>query len=82
MPDDRVQVVVCDGCVRLEGTVDSPHEKDAAGAAVCEVLGRGHVENALAVRPRAVPATARARDVDGPCGEDDFDTLRIEPGAR
>jgi osmotically-inducible protein OsmY len=79
VPDGRVQVVVHDGRVRLEGTVDRPQERDAAEAAVCDVLGRGPVENAIALEPGASPKPTEGEAGDVPGGEDDFDTLRIDP---
>jgi len=52
IPEDRVRVIVHDGRVRLEGTVDTPAERDAAEASVGDVvLGRGSLENAIDVRP-------------------------------
>jgi osmotically-inducible protein OsmY len=79
VPDDRVKVVVHDGRVRLEGIVDRPEEKDAAEAAVCDVLGRGSVENAIVVRPRVTPGRTEDGVKDEPRREDDLDTLRIDP---
>lgn len=47
----HVQVVVHEGRVRLEGTVDNPADRDAAESMAGEiVLGWGAVENAIQVR--------------------------------
>jgi hypothetical protein len=80
-PAGRIQVIVHDGRVRLEGTVDSPGEKEAAEAAVGDVvLGWGSVENTIVVRPGSTPEPTEEGTEDVPRGEDDFDTLRIDPG--
>lgn len=79
-PDERVQVIVDDGWVRLEGVVDSPAERDAAGTTVGDaVLGRGTVENLIVVRPDPTSGPIGSRTEDSPWDEDDFDNLRIDP---
>lgn len=78
--DERIQVIVHDGRVRLEGIVGSPGEKEAAEAAIGDlVIGWGAVENAIVVRPTSPLEPAEVGPKDVRWCEDDFDTLQIDP---
>jgi len=64
VPDDEVIVVVKDGWVRLEGTVDWQYEKDAAARCVHYLIGVKGVTNAVSLRPTAtwIDATNKIED--------------------
>ncbi|HEU5100436.1 MAG TPA: BON domain-containing protein [Roseiflexaceae bacterium] len=56
VPKQRVTVAVSDGWVKLEGMVDSQHQKLAAARAVRGLTGVKGVTNLIAVRPVVQPA--------------------------
>jgi osmotically-inducible protein OsmY/prolyl-tRNA editing enzyme YbaK/EbsC (Cys-tRNA(Pro) deacylase) len=56
VPKQRVTVTVGDGWIKLEGTVDSQHQKLAAARAVRALTGVKGVTNLIAVRPLVQPA--------------------------
>jgi osmotically-inducible protein OsmY/prolyl-tRNA editing enzyme YbaK/EbsC (Cys-tRNA(Pro) deacylase) len=56
VPKQRVTVAVSDGWIKLEGTVDSQHQKLAAARAVRGLTGVKGVTNLIAVRPIIQPA--------------------------
>ncbi|HLG95785.1 MAG TPA: BON domain-containing protein [Bryobacteraceae bacterium] len=51
VPSDRIRVRVENGWVTLEGTVDSPDQKEAAGTALAELSGIRGVDNLISVHP-------------------------------
>lgn len=59
VPADRVSVVVANGWVRLDGTLDWQYQKDAAARAVRDLLGVKGVANNLVVRPPVKVADVR-----------------------
>lgn len=61
VPDDRVTVTVRDGHIFLEGTVESPYDKDAAGWAVRNLVGVKEVVNSIVVKPQASPVEIQER---------------------
>jgi osmotically-inducible protein OsmY len=63
MPDlaDHVQVVVCDGHVKLEGTVDGQWQSARIESTVRAIKGVTVVANLIRIRPHAVPADVKQR---------------------
>lgn len=61
VPDNRVTVTVRDGHIFLEGTVESPYDKDAAGWAVRNLVGVKEVVNSIVVKPQASPVEIQER---------------------
>lgn len=53
VPHDRVQVVVSDGWITLEGTTEHRFERDAAERAIRHLIGVRGVANRLIVEPEA-----------------------------
>jgi osmotically-inducible protein OsmY len=60
VPDDRVTVVVRDGRITLEGTVDSQYDKEAAGCAVRNLIGVKEVINTIVVETDVDPSEVKA----------------------
>jgi osmotically-inducible protein OsmY/prolyl-tRNA editing enzyme YbaK/EbsC (Cys-tRNA(Pro) deacylase) len=56
VPEQRVTVVVSDGWVKLDGTVDTQHQKLAAERAVHSLTGVKGVTNLIKVTPTVQPA--------------------------
>jgi osmotically-inducible protein OsmY len=61
VPADRVSVVVANGWIRLEGTVDWQYQKDVATRAVRDLLGVKGVTSNVAVKPRVKTADVREK---------------------
>ena len=59
IPDDKVTVIVTDGIVRLNGTVESDCERRAAEACVRNIAGVVGIMNTLALEVRARRAEMR-----------------------
>ena len=53
VPNDKVKVVVKNGWVTLEGTVDWQYQKDAAARCVRYLMGVTAVTNQIAIKPTA-----------------------------
>ena len=53
VPGDKVKVVVKDGWITLDGTVDWQYQKDAAGRCVRYLMGVKWVNNLIAIKPTA-----------------------------
>ena len=49
---DRIQVLIENGWVTLQGTVESTHQRNAAGRCVAELAGVKGVDNMIMVNPR------------------------------
>jgi osmotically-inducible protein OsmY len=60
VPDDKIKVIVKDGYVKLEGTVDWQYQKDAAARCVRYLIGVSMVTNDVKVKP-----TVKSDDVTG-----------------
>ena len=56
VPEERVSVTVSDGWVKLDGTVDTKHQKLAAERAVRTLTGVKSVTNLIQVTPTVQPA--------------------------
>lgn len=61
VPRDAVQVQVEDGCITLRGEVDWPYQRSSAEHCVAPLLGVRAVDNQVALRQHADPATMRAQ---------------------
>jgi osmotically-inducible protein OsmY len=53
VPEDKIKIVVNDGWVRLEGTVDWQYQKTAAEGAIRNLIGVRGVTNLVEVKPCA-----------------------------
>jgi osmotically-inducible protein OsmY len=64
VPNDRLTVVVKDGWVQLEGTVDWQYQKDAAGRCVHYLMGVKGVNNTVSLKPTAkwIDVTTKIED--------------------
>ena len=60
VPADKLAIVVTDGWIRLDGTLDWQYQKDAAVRAVRDLLGVKGVTNNIIVKPRV--KTGEVRD--------------------
>lgn len=61
VPEDRVQVKVDDGWVRLEGDVDWYYQKEAAEKAVRVLVGVKGVANLIKVKAQPAPADVKEK---------------------
>jgi osmotically-inducible protein OsmY len=60
-PDECIQIIVEDGWITLEGTVDRQYQKEAADRVVRHLDGARGVTNAILVEPCEPPDGMRAR---------------------
>jgi osmotically-inducible protein OsmY len=61
VPEERVQVVVENGWIRLEGNVDWQFQKQSAENAVRNLMGVRGVTNMIAVVPRVTPREVESK---------------------
>lgn len=61
VPEERVTVAVSDGWIKLEGTVDTQHQKLAAERAVRALTGVKSVTNLITVTPKVQPADVKTK---------------------
>lgn len=61
VPDDRIQITVENGWVRLEGQVDVQYEKRAAEEAIRGLVGVRGVTNLISIRPGVSPEDVKSR---------------------
>jgi osmotically-inducible protein OsmY len=61
VPHHRVAVAVSDGIVKLEGEVDTQHQKDAAERVIRQLTGVKDVANLLGVKGRVASADVKAK---------------------
>jgi osmotically-inducible protein OsmY len=66
VPEDLIRVIVRDGWITLEGTVDSAFQREAADRVVRRMIGAQGLTNSILVRPPAPTATARPRSEAAP----------------
>jgi osmotically-inducible protein OsmY len=59
VPADQVTLVVTNGWIRLDGTLDWQYQKDAAARAVRDLLGVKGVTNTITVKPRVKTGDVR-----------------------
>jgi len=64
VPNERIQVRVADGAVRLEGNVEWQYQKSAAEHAVRGLAGVRGIYNAIQVTRRAMPSDVKNRIED------------------
>jgi osmotically-inducible protein OsmY len=59
VPEDRIQVKVDNGWVKLEGTVDWYYQRESAEHAIRHLTGVKGVSNLITVKARAVPSDVK-----------------------
>ena len=64
VPEDKVKVVVRDGRVTLEGTVEWQYQKDAAERCVRYLMGVLVMTNSIGIKPRATVAGVKGKIED------------------
>jgi osmotically-inducible protein OsmY len=77
VPEDKVKIVVRDGRVTLDGTVEWQFQKDAAERCVRYVMGVSGVNNAIGIKPRATAAGVKSKIEDAFRRHADLDARRI-----
>jgi osmotically-inducible protein OsmY len=77
VPENHVKVVVKDGWVTLEGTVDWQYQKDAAQRCVRYLTGVLVVTNSIGIKPRATSAGVKGKIEDAFRRHADLDARRI-----
>jgi osmotically-inducible protein OsmY len=77
VPDDKVRVVVKDGWVTLDGTVEWQFQKDAAYRCVRYLLGVVGVTNDIAIKPLAKWIDVKTKIEDAFRRNADLDARRI-----
>jgi osmotically-inducible protein OsmY len=61
VPNDKVKVVISDGWVTLEGQVDWPYQRDAAGRAVHYLTGVRGLSNNITLKPHVSAADVKGK---------------------
>jgi osmotically-inducible protein OsmY len=82
IPNDRVTVIVKDGWVTLEGTLDWQYQKDAANRCVQHLMGVKAVTNSIAITPTAKWADVKNEIEDAFRRSADLDARRIGVATR
>ena len=77
IPNDRVTVIVKDGWVTLEGTLDWQYQKDAAQRCVHYLMGVKAVTNSIGIKPTAKWADVKSEIEDAFRRSADLDARRI-----
>jgi osmotically-inducible protein OsmY len=77
VPEDRIKVVVKDGWVTLEGTVDWEYQKKAAERAVRYLMGVVGVTNLIKVKPAVKSVDIKAKIEDAFRRQANLDARRI-----
>jgi osmotically-inducible protein OsmY len=77
VPKDKVKVVVTNGCIKLEGTVDWQYQKDAAARCVRNLMGVSLVTNHIVVKPTAKSADVKTKIEDAFRRSADLEARRI-----
>ena len=77
VPEDKVSVMVSDGWLTLEGTVDWQYQKDAAERCVRYLMGVQVVTNSIVIRPRATTVGVKGKIEDAFRRNADLDARRI-----
>jgi len=77
VPKDKVKVIVKDGCVKLEGTVDWQYQKDAAARCVRYLMGVSLVTNDIAIKPTAKSTDVKSKIEDAFRRNADLEARRI-----
>lgn len=61
VPDEKIKIVVNDGWVRLEGTVEWQYQKSAAEHAIRYLIGVRGITNLIELKPRASAADVKEK---------------------
>jgi osmotically-inducible protein OsmY len=61
VPHDRIKVTVDNGCVSLEGEVESQHQRSSAEQAVHRLTGLKAIFNQITVKPRLAPTEVKQK---------------------
>jgi osmotically-inducible protein OsmY len=61
VPRDRIKVTVENGCVSLEGEVESQHQRSSAEQAVHRLAGLKAIFNQITVKPKVEPAEVKGK---------------------
>ena len=77
VPDDKVKVVVRDGWVTLEGTVEWQYQKDAAQRCVRYLMGVAGVANSIGIKAHASAAGVKGKIEEAFRRHADLDARRI-----
>lgn len=77
VPHDRITVIVHDGWITLEGTVDWHYQKAAAEHAVHSLMGVRGVTNTITVKPTVTPTEIKAEIEEAFRRNAAFDAQRI-----
>jgi osmotically-inducible protein OsmY len=81
VPNEKIKATVKNGFITLEGMVDWKFEKDAAAAAVRNLLGVRGVSNQIEVKPLVSPAEVKGKIVEALRREAEIDARRIRVDA-
>ncbi|MES2184947.1 MAG: BON domain-containing protein [Pseudomonadota bacterium] len=82
VPKDKIKVVVKNGWITLEGTVDWEYQKVAAASCVRYLMGVVAVTNLIAIKPTATPSDVAAKIEDAFRRHADLDARRISVATR
>lgn len=77
VPEDKIQVVVTHGWVKLDGEVEWQYQKQAAENAVRYVTGVVSVANSIHVKPQVTPADVRGMIEDAFRRNAEIDARRV-----
>lgn len=80
VPEDKVKVVVKNGWVTLEGTVDWQYQKDAAGRCVRYLMGVTAVSNNVSIKPSVKWIDVKTKIEDAFRRNADIEARRITVG--
>jgi osmotically-inducible protein OsmY len=78
VPDDRIKVTIKDGWLTLEGTVDWRFQRDAAEAAVRNLLGVKGISNVIELNPAVSPTEVKTKIEDAFRRAAELDARRIQ----
>lgn len=82
VPKDKVKVIVKNGWVTLEGSVDWEFQKESAATCVRYLMGVVAVSNLIAVKPTATPCGVSVEIEDAFRRHADLDARRISVATR
>jgi osmotically-inducible protein OsmY len=77
VPHDRIEVVVENGWIAMEGEVESQYQRDAAERAVRNLFGVKGVSNLIMMRPKVSPTAVKAKIEDALKRNATLDSRRI-----
>jgi osmotically-inducible protein OsmY len=77
VPQDKIKLTVSNKWIRLEGEVDWQFQKEAAEAAVRDIVGVVGVSNLISVKPRVSPTDVKSKIEDALRRSAEMDARRI-----